>query len=103
MTGLHGFIYTICSQSVSCLPGTSHNQLGAPVPQNECELLSYAKHILSCFVALLGTLGVGIALSIWRLGYGLEDPQFEFSKSFLPAVGPTQPSVQWVLGQAAGA
>ena len=71
------FIY-LDSQSVSCLPGTSDNQLGAPVPENEYELLSYTKWILSCFVELLELLRGGISLLIWRLGYGLGDPQFEF-------------------------
>jgi hypothetical protein len=53
-------------------------------------------------------MGAGIAQSVYRLGYGLEnrdsvpggvsDGKFLFSTASRPAVGPTRPPIQRVLG-----
>ena len=57
----------------------------------------------SCILFASRDSAVGIAT-----GYGLDGPGIEsrcgrdFPHPFRPALGPTQPSIQWVLGKATG-
>jgi hypothetical protein len=62
MTALGGELYIyLFSQSVVVHRGTEHKSAASPYATKRIRTLSYTKRFVSCFVALLGLLGAGIA------------------------------------------